>query len=247
MKKEMINTIQNCNAFDLLVSMDGSSVNLIILDGEISLFLGIIRKGEEAFVNRNIGNVKKIIFMEYMCWPLWIYGCYKVLDEYGLVLVTSDIADGQDITKKREAVIIAMETAGFFLFDRIVLYGFEGKPSTSIYIFSKVQRRKMMMMHSSRFLDKKKYLLESTDDSTKVIFESRERSISLCEDLISAYTAKGDTVLDLFAGSGVVGEAAISLGRNYIGSEIDEERYGYVKERIDKIKTKMNKKGGCDG
>ena len=103
--------------------MDGSSVNLIILDGEISLFMGIIRKGEEAYVNRKIGDDKKLVFMEYICWPLWIYGCFKVLDEYGLVLVISDIANGQDITKERETVIIAMETVGFFLFDRIVLHG----------------------------------------------------------------------------------------------------------------------------
>lgn len=40
--------------------------------------------------------------------------------------------------------------------------------------------------------------------------------------LIETLTAPGDLIVDPFAGSGTVGEAALALGRQFIGAEIDE-------------------------
>ena len=46
-----------------------------------------------------------------------------------------------------------------------------------------------------------------------------EKPATLIERLILVHTNKGDTILDPFAGCGIVGEIAEKLGRKYIGYE----------------------------
>lgn len=51
--------------------------------------------------------------------------------------------------------------------------------------------------------------------------------------LIENSTKEGDTVLDLFMGSGTTGAAAISAGRKFIGIEQDEKWYKVAAKRIE--------------
>lgn len=59
-----------------------------------------------------------------------------------------------------------------------------------------------------------------------------EKPVELLEILISNSTKEGETVLDPFTGAGSAGIAAISLGRNFIGSEIDPEYFKIAERRI---------------
>ena len=59
-----------------------------------------------------------------------------------------------------------------------------------------------------------------------------ELPLLLCEQILQYVTYEGEIVLDSFAGSGVVGEAALNLKRNCILIEI-------LKENIDKIKNRL--------
>ncbi|MDD3220716.1 MAG: site-specific DNA-methyltransferase [Lachnospiraceae bacterium] len=68
--------------------------------------------------------------------------------------------------------------------------------------------------------------------SRKNRIHQSELPVSLCEQILSFVTAKGEVVLDSFAGSGVVGEASLNLGRSCILIEI-------LKENIDKIKQRL--------
>ena len=52
----------------------------------------------------------------------------------------------------------------------------------------------------------------------------------LAEKLVLLTTNEGDTVIDPFAGSGTVLLAAKNNNRKYIGFEIDEEYYNYMKK-----------------
>jgi site-specific DNA-methyltransferase (adenine-specific) len=54
----------------------------------------------------------------------------------------------------------------------------------------------------------------------------------LAKRVIELYSYKGDTVLDIFAGSGQTLLAAQELGRDFIGFETQEEYIEYAKERI---------------
>ena len=58
------------------------------------------------------------------------------------------------------------------------------------------------------------------------------KNLEILERMIRAYTNEGDTVLDIFMGSGSTAIAAIRSNRKYIGSERDEEYYTKSLERI---------------
>jgi DNA modification methylase len=47
-----------------------------------------------------------------------------------------------------------------------------------------------------------------------------------------AGTAEGDTVLDPFFGSGTVGEVARSLGRDFVGLELNPEYVEIARQRL---------------
>jgi adenine-specific DNA-methyltransferase len=55
--------------------------------------------------------------------------------------------------------------------------------------------------------------------------------------LILAYTEKGDIVLDPFAGSGTTAVAAKTLGRRYIGIELDPTSAAKAQERLRQLVT----------
>ena len=59
-----------------------------------------------------------------------------------------------------------------------------------------------------------------------------QKPVLLLEDLIKTYTNEGDQVLDFTMGSGSTGVACKSLGRKFIGIEMDEAYFKIAKERI---------------
>lgn len=71
-------------------------------------------------------------------------------------------------------------------------------------------------------------------DKRKKIHQS-ELPLNLCEEILQFVTVEGETVLDSFAGSGVVGEASLNLNRNCILIEI-------VSENIKKIRNRFSGK-----
>ena len=58
------------------------------------------------------------------------------------------------------------------------------------------------------------------------------KPIEYMRKLISRVTRKGDTIFDPFMGSGTTGVAAIQLGRNFIGCEIDPDYFAIAEKRI---------------
>jgi len=61
-----------------------------------------------------------------------------------------------------------------------------------------------------------------------------EKPLAMMEHVIRASSRPGAVVLDSFMGSGVVGEAAARLGRDFIGIEADLEWLSRARTRIDK-------------
>ena len=58
------------------------------------------------------------------------------------------------------------------------------------------------------------------------------KSIRLMKKIIVDSTNEGDTIFDPFMGSGTTGVAAIQLGRNFIGCEIDPDYFKIAEKRI---------------
>lgn len=64
-----------------------------------------------------------------------------------------------------------------------------------------------------------------------------QKSRKLMEEIIEIHTNKNDLILDPFMGSGTTGVAALNLGRNFIGIEIEKEYFEISKDRIERIKN----------
>lgn len=59
-----------------------------------------------------------------------------------------------------------------------------------------------------------------------------EKAPEILKPLITSYSAKGDTVLDPFSGSGSTAFAAKELGRSYIGIELDPQHVATARKRL---------------
>ena len=72
----------------------------------------------------------------------------------------------------------------------------------------------------------------------------------LMEQLIEIHSNIGQTVCDLFMGSGTTGVACVNTNRNFIGIEMDEGYFNIAKERIvsaqETINNAINTKGGTN-
>lgn len=62
-----------------------------------------------------------------------------------------------------------------------------------------------------------------------------EKPLEMMANIISASTRPGDVVADFFMGSGATIKAALQLGREAIGVELDEERYLQTVSEIEKL------------
>lgn len=64
-----------------------------------------------------------------------------------------------------------------------------------------------------------------------------QKSLKLIKELVSIHTDPGQVVLDPFMGSGTTGVAANSLGRKFLGIELEKEYFQIAKIRLDSVKN----------
>jgi site-specific DNA-methyltransferase (adenine-specific) len=65
------------------------------------------------------------------------------------------------------------------------------------------------------------------------------KPVWLMKELIEASTNPGDLVADFYMGSGSTGVAAVSLGRNFLGTEIDPASFQIAQDRIAQAQLEM--------
>ena len=70
--------------------------------------------------------------------------------------------------------------------------------------------------------------------SGKERFHPTQKPVSLMEHLILRHSNANQNIFDPFMGSGSTGVAAVSLDRNFIGMELDDDYFKVAKERIEK-------------
>ncbi len=64
-----------------------------------------------------------------------------------------------------------------------------------------------------------------------------QKNLKLMQSLIQIHTNPQDIILDPFMGSGSTGEAALSLGRNFIGVEMNDEYFEMAQKRLAKYEN----------
>lgn len=60
-----------------------------------------------------------------------------------------------------------------------------------------------------------------------------QKPLVLMRDLVQIFTNEGDTIFDPFMGSGTTGEAAIGLGRKFVGCELCDKYFDFAQDRIE--------------
>lgn len=75
-------------------------------------------------------------------------------------------------------------------------------------------------------------ILEFNRDAPIHHVHPTQKPVPLLEYLIKTYTDEGDTVLDMFMGSGSTGVACSNLKRNFIGIELDASYFEIAEKRI---------------
>lgn len=89
--------------------------------------------------------------------------------------------------------------------------------------------------------DAKTYTVEPINHADKKIWgHPTIKPLDITERIIRNSSREGQTILDPFMGSGTTGVAAKSLGRNFIGIEIDEGYFGIAQKRINETRGKTN-------
>lgn len=72
-----------------------------------------------------------------------------------------------------------------------------------------------------------------TTSKEYVAWHPTQKPLMILERLIRAYTKPGDTILDIFSGSGSTMIAAHNTGRKFVGCELSSEYYDKSKKRFE--------------
>lgn len=72
-----------------------------------------------------------------------------------------------------------------------------------------------------------------------VRYHKAQKPLELIEELVKQFTDEGDTIFDPFMGSDTTGVAAVKLGRNFIGCEIEPKYYEIAQRRIADAQAQM--------
>ena len=72
------------------------------------------------------------------------------------------------------------------------------------------------------------------DENKKTIHDT-EKPVDLTNILVASSSNENDIVFDPFMGIGGAGVSAVSLNRNFIGIELDENYFNIAKERIENV------------
>ncbi|MFC4696604.1 DNA-methyltransferase [Enterococcus aquimarinus] len=74
----------------------------------------------------------------------------------------------------------------------------------------------------------------SSHEDQKKRFHTTQKPLSMWKSLVEIHSNEGDIVLDSFSGSAVNAVACIELGRNFIGTELDDDYFQKGNDRIEK-------------
>lgn len=104
-----------------------------------------------------------------------------------------------------------------------------GKNITNAYEFFIVIGKSALKANSTYT---KNHITTSVNSETTTKIHKAVMKQSVSDWFIENFTLPGDTVIDPFMGLGTTGISCKKLGRNFIGSEINEQYYNIAKERI---------------
>ena len=202
-------------------------------------------------------------YWQYLNWcEEWLRECKRVLKPNGTFYLNV-INDSEITIRAFELMEIATRKIMFKLHDTIIWYRYNQQPANTTRQLTNQCEYIFMLRHTSANIDlhkadayaKNPHIFETKNVGNvwKIPFNSGKKCVTgfgrketkskfghsgfpleLPETCILLSSNEGDTVLDMFMGSGTTAVACANTGRKYIGFDISEEYCEIANERVKK-------------
>ena len=249
-----LNKIYNMDCIDGLKQLENESVDVIVTSPPYW-------KGfeYEAYFNS---------YKQYLDWCLeWMRECKRVLKPNGTFYLNVS-NDSETTIRAFELMEIATKELMFKLHDTIIWYRYNQQPANTNRQLTNQCEYVFMFRHTSANIDlhkedaynKNPHMFETKNlgNVWKLPFNSGKKCISgfgrketkskfghsgfpleLPETCILLSSNEGDTVLDMFMGSGTTAVACVKNNRNYIGFELSKEYCEMANDRVKMEKSQI--------
>jgi site-specific DNA-methyltransferase (adenine-specific) len=243
----------NEDAIKALCELDTASIDFIFADPPYFLSNDgfSVKSGKAVSVNKGGWDKSEGFEAEIAFHESWIIECLRVLKPNGTIAISGtyhsvykcgfllqklDCRIINDITWFKPNGAPALAGRNFTASHETILWASKGQKAKHTFNYS--QSRDWDVSNDSIYRRGKQmrsvWSIPTTPKREKVFGNHpTQKPLELMTRLIALCTLPGDTVLDPFCGSGTTGVACVSLGRNFIGIDLDQEFLDLATRRIE--------------
>lgn len=244
------------DSLKLLEKIPDASVDMIFADPPYFLSNGGItcKGGRMISVNKGSWDKSAGVDTDHRFHLKWLSECQRILKKDGTIWVSGT-------SHNVYSVGFAMQELGFKLLNDIIWNKKNPPPNLSCRYFTHSTETILWAGRDKHCRHKFNYTDMKADNGGKqmknvwtILPPSKaeklfgkhptQKPLALLERIVRASTLPGDLVLDPFNGSGTTGLAACSLGRRYLGLELDGEFLELSKQRY--LHSVMSPKRGLE-
>ena len=244
-----LNKIYNMNCVEGMKLIKNNTIDLIVTDPPFAIKFKATKQNYNRTASRVIQGYNEIKAEDYYDFTYsWMQECFRILKESGSMYVFSGWNNLKDI-------LMALDKVGFITINHIIwkyqfgvvtakkfvtshyhcLFVCKNEKKRKFYPYTRFKKNsKTAEGRSLHYQDKedvweikREYWTGDQKTPTKLPSE-------LIKKILEYSSAKTDTVLDPFLGSGQVAVVSKMLGRKYLGFEIVQDYYKFAKKRLDK-------------
>jgi len=224
-------TFRNESCFDLLSRQESNSIDLVLIDPP---YLISRDSGFKSGNNPDYDRLK--IDIDFGQWDHRLDGfdqviheCYRVLRQGGTFICFYDLWKITELAQ--------MMSAAKFKQHRFLEW-VKTNPvpiNQSVNYLTNAREIALLGVKGGKPTFNSKYdngIYEYPIEHSKGRFHPTQKNVNLIKELIEKHSNPGDTVLDCFAGSCTTGVAALELGRDFIGCELDHDYFVKANNRL---------------
>ncbi len=253
-KKSSVNLIHG-DALIALKEMNDGSVDFVFADPPYFLSNDgfTVKSGKAVSVNKGTWDKSQGFESEISFHESWISECLRVLKPNGTIAISGtyhsiykcgfllqkmDCRIVNDITWFKPNGAPALAGRNFTASHETILWASKGQKAK--HTFNYVQSRDWEVGNDSIYRRGKQmrsvWSIPTTPKREKAFGNHpTQKPLELLKRLIALCTSEGDLVLDPFCGSGTTGVACVSLGRNFIGIDLDQSYLELTAKRIESV------------
>lgn len=243
----------NDDAIKALGELDSASIDFIFADPPYFLSNDgfSVKSGKAVSVNKGGWDKSEGFEAEITFHESWIIECLRVLKPNGTIAISGTYHSIykcgfllqklgcriiNDITWFKPNGAPALAGRNFTASHETILWASKGQKAKHTFNYS--QSRDWDVSNDSIYRRGKQmrsvWSIPTTPKREKVFGNHpTQKPLELMTRLIALCTLQGDAVLDPFCGSGTTGVACVSLGRNFIGIDLDQEFLDLATKRIE--------------